>query len=218
MALPRSIDIALDFARLPSLARSVPKTPLPSDILDTIKIAAACPETCAAAEITTGKSATTLIESARFYLQHILFRADADPYRILGLKPGASREQAREHMRWLLQWLHPDRNGAWDAVYAERVLRAWKSVADPQSCVADIAKSGPKTKGFGSRKQASKRRSRNSAISIRLPLIPQLEDYRGAGLAFSTYVKAALLLMLILVGVLIVFALIPSARLPGTSS
>ena len=33
-------------------------------------------------------------------------------------------------MRWLLQWLHPDRNNnSWDAVYAERVLKAWREVS-----------------------------------------------------------------------------------------
>ena len=71
-----------------------------------------------------------MIEASRFYLQQVLFRPDADCYRILGIEPTASRATARSHMRWLLQWLHPDRNhNSWDAVYAERVLKAWREVS-----------------------------------------------------------------------------------------
>ena len=51
------------------------------------------------------------------------------PYRRLGLRPGASREVARRHFRCLLRWLHPDVNNGWDAVYAERVLSAWREVS-----------------------------------------------------------------------------------------
>jgi hypothetical protein len=58
-----------------------------------------------------------------------LLRDDADPYRVLGLPPGASREVARRHLGCLLQWLHPDVNTDWDSVYAGRVLRAWREIS-----------------------------------------------------------------------------------------
>jgi hypothetical protein len=33
----------------------------------------------------------------------------------------------REHMRWLLKWLHPDKNqNEWESVFTERVLKAWR--------------------------------------------------------------------------------------------
>jgi len=35
----------------------------------------------------------------------------------------------RQHMGYLLAWLHPDRNpGAWRAAFASRVITAWRSV------------------------------------------------------------------------------------------
>src|SRR5262249_26695937 len=116
-------------------------------------IAAACPEACEAAAARTGEPTAVLIEAARFYLQQVLFRPEADCYRILGIKPADSRETARNHMRWLLEWLHPDRNGnSWDAVYAERVLKAWREVSNSHGSVAKFADFC--LDGFSERKKA----------------------------------------------------------------
>jgi hypothetical protein len=123
------IESALDFARMPALARSSVTPPIPADIVEIMRIAAASPKACQEACKATGESAAALIEAARFYLQQHLFRPDADAHRILGLQPGASRATARTHMRWLLQWLHPDRNDGLEAVYAERVVKAWRELS-----------------------------------------------------------------------------------------
>src|SRR6516164_10045339 len=131
MAQPHVIELALDLARMPALARSSAAPPLPANIIELMRIAAACPEACQTAITKTGEPAAVVIEAARFYLQQVLFRPDADCYRILGIKPDTSRAVARDHMRWLLEWLHPDRNkNSWDAVYAERVLKAWREVSN----------------------------------------------------------------------------------------
>ena len=130
MTQPHVIELALDLARMPTLVRSSPVPPLPPNITELMRIAAASPEACEAAAAQTGEPSLVLIEAARFYLQQVLFRPDADCYRILGIKRATSRATAREHMRWLLEWLHPDRNNnSWDAVYAERVLKAWREVS-----------------------------------------------------------------------------------------
>jgi hypothetical protein len=125
----RGIALALDLARMPALARSIEKPPLPADIFEIMRIATGSPELCHSASQVTGQPPAVLIGAARFYLQQMLLRPDADSYRVLGLAPGASRELARRHMRCLLQWLHPDVNTDWDAVYAERVLKAWREVS-----------------------------------------------------------------------------------------
>ncbi|HVZ52616.1 MAG TPA: hypothetical protein VG986_11660 [Pseudolabrys sp.] len=123
------IEAALDFARMPALARNAVWPPIPRDILEVMRIAAAAPDACREAASVTGETPDALIEAARFYLQQSLLRPDADAYRVLGLEPGAARVTAREHMGWLLQWLHPDHNGELEAVYAERVLKAWREVS-----------------------------------------------------------------------------------------
>jgi hypothetical protein len=157
MSGPRGIELALDLARIPALAQSIDEPPLPTDIFEIMRIAAGSPEVCQAASQATGQPVAVLIEAARFYLQQVLLRRDADPYRVLGLRPGASRELARHHLRCLLQWLHPDVNKDLDSVYTERVLKAWREVS------ADIASSpilnsrSPVLAGPGSRAPVSSR-------------------------------------------------------------
>ena len=154
----RGIDLALDLARMPALAHSIEKPPLPTDIFEVMRIAAGSPEACQLAARATGQPAAVLIEAARFYVQQVLLRPDADSYRVLGLPPGASRELARSHLRCLLQWLHPDVNRDWDSVYAERVLKAWGEVSAnasrPSKSSSDIL-AGPGSRaplGFGPRR------------------------------------------------------------------
>jgi hypothetical protein len=138
MARPHVIELALDLARMPALARTSVVPPIPPDIIELMKIAAAAPEACQAAVAKTGEPTPVVIEAARFYLQQLLFRQDADSYRILGIQPTDARATARDHMRWLLEWLHPDRNnGSWDAVYAERVLKAWREVSTAHKSAAE---------------------------------------------------------------------------------
>src|SRR5262245_57438746 len=152
MAQQNVIELALDLSRMPALARSPVLPPIPPDIIELMRIAAASPEACEAAVATTGEPTSVVIEAARFYLQHVLLRPEADCYRILGIEPTASRATARSHMRWLLQWLHPDRNrDRCDAVYAERVLRAWREVS---------ASNGPTVKPTGSAIKPSYSRAR----------------------------------------------------------
>lgn len=124
-----AIEQALDLARIPALARTAAVPPIPANVVELMRVAAASPQACDAAVAATGESREVLIEAARFYLQQMLFRPDADSYRILGIEPGASRATARRHMHWLLQWLHPDRQGGWDGAYADRVLKAWREVS-----------------------------------------------------------------------------------------
>jgi hypothetical protein len=157
MSGPRGIELALDLARIPALAQSIDKPPLPADIFEIMRIAAGSPEVCQAASQATGQPVAVLIEAARFYLQQVLLRRDADPYRVLGLRPGASRELARRHLRCLLQWLHPDVNRDWDSVYAERVLKAWREIsADIDSSPISNSRS-PVLAGPGSRAPVSSR-------------------------------------------------------------
>ena len=139
----RGINLALDLARMPALAHAIEKPALPADIIEVMRIAAGAPEVCQLASQATGRPPAVLIEAARFYLQQVLLRPDADAYRVLGLPPGASRELARRHMRCLLQWLHPDVNRDWDSAYAERVLNAWREVSanisNPSNSRSDVS-------------------------------------------------------------------------------
>jgi hypothetical protein len=164
MTQPHAIELALDLARMPTLARSSVVPPLPSNVIELIRIAAASPEACQVAAAHTGQPKPVVIEAARFYLQQVLFRPDADCHRVLGIEPSASRATARDHMRWLMEWLHPDRNNnSWDAVYAERVLKAWREVSSANGCTVKPS--------FPSAPASSKTKKKRRIQTIRLPWI-----------------------------------------------
>lgn len=155
------IDLALDLARMPALARTAVAPPIPPDVVELMRIAAANPQACRVAADHTGEPTPVLIEAARFYLQQVLLRPEADCYRVLGIERTASRAIARDHMRWLLQWLHPDRNASWDALYAERVVKAWREV----SAADGVAPLPPAPRA------TSRRRRRRGSGGIRVPWI-----------------------------------------------
>jgi hypothetical protein len=132
MARPGALHLALDLSAMPVLANIMRQQPLPRDVLEVIKIAARCPETVARAEHMSGKSAETIRQAAMLYLQSVLFAAGADHYRVLGVEPTAPHDQIREHMRWLMKWLHPDRQRSdWESAFAARVLAAWEALKSP---------------------------------------------------------------------------------------
>jgi hypothetical protein len=198
MAQPHVIELALDLARMPALARTSAVPPLPPNIVELMRIAAASPEDCRTAVAQTGEPRHVVIESARFYLQQVLFRPDADCYRILGIQPAASRATAREHMRWLLEWLHPDRNNnnnSWDTVYAERVLKAWREVSNGSAAKPNVAL--PRA----SSDQNKNRRSR----PIRMAWIER--PVQGRSLAIRTPYRAFVLCAVPIGLVIIVLAL-----------
>ena len=148
MAQQHVIELAIDLTRMPALARRNVLPALPPNIIELMRIAAGSPEACEAAVAKTGEPTAVVIEAARFYLQHVLFRPEADCYRILGVEPNASRATARSHMRWLLQWLHPDRNhNGWDAVYAERVLKAWRELSSSSGSAVNLSYSRARKRG-----------------------------------------------------------------------
>jgi hypothetical protein len=201
MTQPHVIELALDLARMPALARSSGTPPLPPNIIELMRIAAAAPEACQAAVAQTGEPAPVVIEAARFYLQQVLFRPDADCYRILGIKPAASRATARDHMRWLLEWLHPDRNNnSWDAVYAERVLKAWREVSAANGSNAEAAFPRPRVSS------ATAKRAR--IRTIRLPWIERPVERRSIA---SPY-RRTLILWVVPTGLVVIFLALWSAN------
>lgn len=130
----RALDAALSLAHMPTLAVAMRLQPTPPDILVIIRIAAGCEDTSREAERVTGLPIKKIQEAATLYLQLILMAPESDDHRVLGVRPGASRSEMREHMRWLMLWLHPDRNrNEWESVFAERVTKAWRHVGSRAS-------------------------------------------------------------------------------------
>jgi hypothetical protein len=136
----RALFLALDLARMPALSEAVRRQPLPPDLLALIKVAAKDEEACRIAAEATGESPDALVAAAVFYLEQVLFLSGGDSFRTLGVEPGAPQSELRDHLKWLMRWLHPDRNADdWDSVYAERVLKAWREAKSPDKAAGDEA-------------------------------------------------------------------------------
>ncbi len=122
-----ALDLALELARMPTLANAMRTRPTPPDSLVVIRIAAGCPETLRDTVRATGIGPDAVRDACILYLQQIHFAPGANCYRVLGVRPDAARSEMREHIRWLMTWLHPDENrDDWESVFAERVLGAWR--------------------------------------------------------------------------------------------
>jgi hypothetical protein len=86
------------------------RSKLPDGILLVIKAAAGDTITVDAIAQALEEDTITLQEAASFYLQQQLTGVKANPFQQLGLSNHASLEDIVLHKRWLLKWLHPDRN------------------------------------------------------------------------------------------------------------
>ncbi len=112
-------DLALEVFRQPLLARQLKRNPLPEGMLDVIQIAAGVDTNI------TQTDDPHLREAAIFFLQQVLVSTHSDKFRLLGLRPGANIDLIREHRRWLLKWLHPDRNhNKWESTLFTKVHAA----------------------------------------------------------------------------------------------
>ena len=126
-----ALDVALDMMQRPLLAKHAQRTPLPEDVLQLIRIAAGSEEDIVWASRTRARPADEIREAAVTFLQQVLFCPGADNYRLLGLGPSTTAEELHEHRRWLLKWLHPDRNpNKWESQLFQRVSHAARAVQE----------------------------------------------------------------------------------------
>jgi len=147
---PSALDAALELARMPALAEAMRRQPLPGDVLPLIRVAAGCRRTREALAEASGCAPERVREAALFYLEQVLFRAEGDPSRTLGVARDASRQERREHMRWLMKWLHPDRNRhQWESVFAARLTAAWAALERGEGAAgaADLAPAAAQAAG-----------------------------------------------------------------------
>ena len=129
-----AVDLALACYRAPLeyKARLAASSPLPDGMNRLLKLVHH-PEDLSDR---TGVRPEELRKAARFLIQQLCFARGASHYRVLGLDPGASREQIKEHYRLLMRLFHPDRNpgrDTWTDHFASHVNEAWKVLSKPDA-------------------------------------------------------------------------------------
>jgi hypothetical protein len=121
----QAFDVALKIYRRPSLVRVERRKPLPKDILPLIRIASGSEVAPEFLTTERAKSELEAREASVFFLQQVLLFSKSDEYRQLGLTSHATPEQINEHKRYMLKWLHPDRNrNKWESAMFQRVANA----------------------------------------------------------------------------------------------
>ncbi len=126
MAVHPALETALELKRNTALVKSMHLQTLPEGVIDLIKCAGGCTETCTRLALAKQRSPETVRDAAIHFLLLVAFAPDASAERQLGLNPGeATRDAVRLHKRWLVRWLHPDHNkDPWQTVLFNRVLAA----------------------------------------------------------------------------------------------
>ncbi|MDQ3776842.1 MAG: DnaJ domain-containing protein [Pseudomonadota bacterium] len=141
-------SLALDFYRQPLRHRGWVNAarPLPAGVGDLLASMAAGSGSLERRAASLGVTPEELREAGRFFIRQVWLVEGADPYRTLGLAPGASLEQVRDHYRKLIRLYHPDRAGAlgeWDTAYAARINRAYRLLRDPGTRPDPVGRTQP---------------------------------------------------------------------------
>lgn len=136
------VSLALTFHRAPAsyvdLLHGI--APLPESMGVLLRLAAGTSPADVSPAIVPLASPNDLRIAALFFIEQVLFRHDANYFRMLGLNPGANLEQIKEHHRLLMRLFHPDRENQpgdagseWKESHATRVNLAYNTLRDAGS-------------------------------------------------------------------------------------
>lgn len=124
-----ALKLAIDLFQCPTRAPSLREAPLPSGVLDVVRVAAGDNAAISQAVELTGRSRQVVREAAGFFVEQVMLYPGADSYRVLGAKPDASHRELRRNMAVLLRWLHPDTDAQGERiVFSSRVTEAWDNL------------------------------------------------------------------------------------------
>jgi hypothetical protein len=137
MAGRTALQRAIDLLRVPSQVQLIKSEPLPEGVELLLRIAAGEADAARSAAVTVRRSPKTVRRAATFFIEQILFAANADSYRVLGADAAAGAGELRRNAALLFKWLHAQRDahGA-QAAFASRLAAAWNDLKTPERRVA----------------------------------------------------------------------------------
>jgi len=123
---PAALHAALRLARNPGLKRKFQHEPLPDGIRWLIRVASQPPAAAHPGTKLNGADPVFLRAASIFFLESVLWMEGGNPFRALGLPPGASQNDIAVAAWTLMLWLHPFIGSAEpEGVFADRVMDAW---------------------------------------------------------------------------------------------
>jgi hypothetical protein len=155
-----ALAVALHGYRQPASLASLKSGKLPKGLIDVLKAAAGDEKTLELSSKNYGATQEHIKNASQFYLQALLTTANDNPFRRLALEVDAGVDEIRDHKRWLLKWLHPDRNpNQWETKLFKLVNDAAQKLGQ-----ADVS-TGPLLPQ--SKQKASRRYDKNSDRLVR---------------------------------------------------
>jgi hypothetical protein len=153
MSNSEALDLALALHATPQRTGQLRARPLPVEgVTSLLRLALAQQDAVAEAADETDLPAELLVDAARFFVEQQMLVEDCehDPWRVLGLPPGAPEYRLREHHRLLVRLVHPDRSSEWPAAFADRVNKAWRQLRRPEGRIntGPASASLPTRQGF----------------------------------------------------------------------
>jgi DnaJ-domain-containing protein 1 len=129
------VALALEFHRAPTRHADLlhGRAPLPRGVGILLKLAGGSEPDPEWGDLA---AADELQAAALFFIEQVLFRHGSDHYRVLGVEPGSSPEQIKEHHRLLMRVFHPDRENRaddWKDAFATRINLAYSALRDPHT-------------------------------------------------------------------------------------
>ncbi len=147
----QAIDAALNIYRRPNLVRTERRKALPENILSLIRIASGGDVAPEFLTTERAKSEAEAREASVFYIQQVLLSPKSDEFRQLGLTDQATSQQITEHKRYMLKWLHPDRNpNKWESALFQRVANAAEKLENNGIAVAMSSNQNRKANSYSS--------------------------------------------------------------------
>ena len=132
MSSRMALKVAIDLIHMPSQVRLRTAEPLPEGVETLLRIAAGDEEAENTASLLTDRPLDIVRRASTFYIEQVLFAANADSYRVLGATPRASAAELRRNVGLLMRWLHPDRDPKGErSVFIGRVTTAWNDLKTP---------------------------------------------------------------------------------------
>lgn len=176
-----AIDVVVTVFRQPTTFAAPKHGMLPTGMLDIIKAAAGDEETLSVFSEQKKLSPDQIKQASQFYLQKLLTTAGADNHRKLGLDYDATSLQVKDHKRWLLKWLHPDRNPSkWETQLFVEVGKAAAQV--------DVSRPNLASPPVAERRHSQGRRKSWGHAERRRPIF-----------SFASFLKSAIVPFVILV-------------------
>lgn len=152
-----ALQAAIGLSHNPTLAVHLRGVGLPGGILPLLQIMGGSQEALDSAVALHQTTPDRIVRAVRFYLEQVMMHARADDYRLLGGTPGTELDELREHRRWILRWLHPDRSETeWEQEQFVRVCDAWGRIVRHEAVLPPPPEFLGRNRSSGSRHAVSR--------------------------------------------------------------